>query len=95
MVRGSTIRHRESLVCRMANRNLAAKAPRTAEGRPDLFGVWHVQSESLEEKRRLFGPDFGTIIVPGMEPDTVSKYARDIWLDSSPELIVMTSGQKS
>src|SRR5437867_8887071 len=32
--------------------DLAAKAPR-ANGKPDLSGVWHVQSESLEEKRRL------------------------------------------
>jgi hypothetical protein len=53
--------------------DLAAKAPRTRDGRPDLSGVWHVLSESLEEKKRLFGPGVGVVSVPGMEPDTISK----------------------
>jgi|SRR5580700_11413264 hypothetical protein len=37
--------------------DLTAKTPRTSNGKPDLSGVWHVQSESLEERRRLFGAD--------------------------------------
>ena len=70
--------------------NLAAKAPRTAEGRPGLSGVWHVQAESLEEKRRLFGPGYGVNFVPGMEPTTTSKYAGNILLDFKPGEIVLT-----
>ena len=69
---------------------LTALAPRAFDGKPDLSGVWHVQSESLEEKRRLFGPDFGTIFVPGMEPTTTSKYGQDVLVDYRPGEIAMT-----
>src|ERR1700752_4322123 len=69
---------------------LTAPSPRASDGKPDLSGVWHVQAESLEEKRRIFGPDYGKIFVVGMEPTTTSKYARDVLLDYKPGQIVMT-----
>jgi hypothetical protein len=65
--------------------NLAAPSPRASNGQPDLSGVWHVEPTPLEEMKRLFGPEVGKVTVPGMEPDTVSKYAFNILLDFKPE----------
>jgi hypothetical protein len=56
----------------------------------DLAGVWHVFSEPLEEKKRLFGPDIGVLSVPGSGPETVSNYAWNILMDFKPGEIVMT-----
>jgi hypothetical protein len=68
--------------------NLAAPAPRVADGKPDLSGVWHVEATSLAEWRRLYPGLIDTVIalsVPGMELDTVSKYAANILMDFKPE----------
>src|SRR5438876_1221023 len=64
--------------------NLAAPAPRAPNGKPDLSGVWHVQTTSLEEMKRIYGANVGDTSVPGMEPDTISKYAINILLDFKP-----------
>src|SRR5580700_5828744 len=63
--------------------NLAAPAPRAANGKPDLSGVWHIEPTPLAEMKRLFGDDF--IEVPGMEADTISKYGVNILQDFKPE----------
>src|SRR5271167_3627552 len=65
--------------------NLSAKAPRTREGRPDLSGVWHVEPTPLAEMKRLFGEHVSDLDVPGMEADTISKYAINILQDFRPE----------
>ena len=65
--------------------DFAAPAPRASNGKPDLSGVWHVQPTSVEEMKRLFGNDIDTIQVPGMEIDTISKYAINIFQDFKPE----------
>jgi len=72
--------------------NLAAPAPRTRDGQPDLSGVWHVHPTSVEEMKRIFGDDVGAGNVPGMEIDTVSKYALNILLDFKPEDAPMQPG---
>jgi hypothetical protein len=64
--------------------NLAAPAPRALDGKPDLSGVWHVQPTSLAEMERLYGPNIGATNVPGMEIDTISKYALNIFVDLKP-----------
>ena len=64
---------------------LTARTPRAANGKPDLSGVWHVQPTGLAEMKRLFGNDVDAIDVPGMEIDTISKYAINILQDFTPE----------
>ncbi len=64
--------------------NLAAPAPRAVDGKPDLSGVWLHEHTSLDEMRRLFGAVADTrdkVNVPGMEADSVHKYAIDILVD--------------
>jgi len=68
--------------------NLSAPTPRTAEGKPDLSGVWMHETTTLAEMRRLFGPIVDAEIktsVPGMELDTVHKYAVNVLADFKPE----------
>jgi hypothetical protein len=65
--------------------SLAAPAPRAANGKPDLSGVWHVRPTPLAEMKRLFGDGADAIEVPGMELDTISKYGLNILQDFTPE----------
>src|SRR5947209_5453414 len=61
--------------------DLAAKAPRTTDRHPSLSGVWHVYSEPLEEKQRLFGADVAGFSVIGDQVTDISKYATDLLID--------------
>jgi hypothetical protein len=69
--------------------NLTAPAPRASNGRPDLSGLWHVQPDGKEQLTRLFGADLinaaDATSVPGMELDTISKYAINIFADFKPD----------
>src|SRR5271170_8030299 len=72
--------------------NLAAAAPRAADGKPDLSGVWLHPQTSLAEMKRLFGglvDAAAPLSVPGMELETVSKYAVNVLLDFQPEEVQM------
>lgn len=64
--------------------DLAAAVPRAVDGTPDLSGVWHVQSTSLAEMKRLYGDRVRETNVPGMEADTISKYSIKIVVDFRP-----------
>jgi hypothetical protein len=68
--------------------NLGAPVPRAANGKPDLSGVWYIQPTSLAEMKRLYGDladAANKVTVPGMELDTISKYAINILVDFKPE----------
>ena len=69
--------------------DLAAAVPRSVDGKPDLSDVWHVQSTSLAEMKRLYGDRVGETNVPGMEADTISKYAINILVDFRPAELPM------
>jgi hypothetical protein len=68
--------------------NLAAPAPRTDDGKPDLSGVWMHETTSVAEVKRLFGSRYDPEIAlapPGMEIGTQHKYAFNILVDFKPE----------
>jgi hypothetical protein len=65
--------------------NLAAKAPRASNGKPDLSGVWHAEYAPPGENERLFGDAFRDSVVPGDDPRTFSKYFLNILADFKPE----------
>ena len=60
-------------------------APRASNGKPDLSGVWHVDPTPMDEQKRLFGANIDQIALPGMEPDTRSKYGMNVLVDFKPE----------
>ena len=67
--------------------NLAAPAPRGADGHPDLSGVWMHETTTVEDVKRIFGHRWDGEIagsIPGMEIGTQHKYGLDILADFHP-----------
>src|SRR5450631_4169139 len=65
--------------------NLAARAPRAPNGRPDLSGVWQAEYAPPGANERLFGEALRDFVVPGDDPRTFSKYFLNILADFKPE----------
>jgi hypothetical protein len=67
--------------------NLQAPAPRAANGRPDLSGVWRAEAAPLEERLKQF-PDSenGT---PSLGEPPASRYFGNILADFKPEEVTM------
>jgi hypothetical protein len=67
--------------------NLSAAAPRGADGKPDLTGVWAHERTSIAEFKRMLGPAYETesrSALLGMELEVVHKYGLNIFSDLKP-----------
>ncbi|MEO8097614.1 MAG: hypothetical protein ABI811_07915 [Acidobacteriota bacterium] len=73
--------------------NLSAPAPRAADGKPDLTGVWAHEKSSPADYKRILGPDYDpqkqTTLI-GMENEAVHKYGFNILLDFKPGEVQLT-----
>jgi hypothetical protein len=68
--------------------NLSAPAPRSANGKPDLTGVWAHEITPIAEFKRMFGASYeaeSQAALIGMELESVHKYALNILVDFKPE----------
>lgn len=68
--------------------NLSAPAPRAADGKPDLTGVWAHEVTPVSEFKRMFGSAYeaeSKAALIGMELEVVHKYAMNIFADFKPE----------
>ncbi len=84
------LNYRESGIPRLRDGrpNLSAAAPKGADGKPDLTGLWQVVPTPMDELTRLFGPEAASLDVPGDSLDLFPKYAinalADFPMDQAP-----------
>jgi len=79
------------------NPNLAAPAPRSSDGKPDLTGVLAHERTPVAEFKRILGPAYETesqSALLGMELEVVHKYGLNILIDLKPgESILRPEGE--
>lgn len=68
--------------------DLSAAAPKGANGKPDLSGIWSTDPTPFAEMDRLF-PFFRPFAVPGDDPRMFTKYFMDVFADFRPEDVPM------
>jgi hypothetical protein len=77
--------------------DLAAPAPRGADGKPDLTGVWQHERTPIAEFKRMLGPRYeveSQSALLGMELEVVHKYGLNILMDLKPgESILKPAGE--
>jgi hypothetical protein len=64
--------------------NLTARTPRTAQGKPDLSGVWGTDGTPPAEIEKLF-PGIADLAVPGDDPRGFNKFFMNVFADYKNE----------
>ena len=73
--------------------NLSAPIPRSADGNPDLTGVWDHERTSAAEWKRILGPAYereSRSALIGMELEAVHKYGLNMFSDTKPGESILT-----
>src|SRR5665213_583526 len=77
--------------------NLSAPAPRAADGKPDLTGVWAHEITPVAEFKRMFGSSYeaeSQAALIGMELEAVHIYGLNIFADLKPgESLLRPAGE--
>jgi hypothetical protein len=63
--------------------NLSAPAPKAANGKPELTGLWQTDMAAPGEIERI-SPGAGILAEPGDDPTTFTKYLHDVMADYKP-----------